>query len=180
MSSELKDSIETYQSLKVICLAAKKMASINPDKYVVDYKLPLKGKKDKNRKEDINKFFDKIQDKLLENFFLDLVASFERVIFIKLDNASGNMKKILKKEYPSSLPFSRQSDNLVKDRDSIKNLNNIKDILKNKIPEGLQSELTEIIKYRDKLAHGKRFHEKLKPTKLEDVLLTLENILDEI
>jgi hypothetical protein len=86
MSSELKDSIETYQSLKVICLAAKKMASINPDKYVVDYK----------------------------------------------------------------------------------------------IPEDLQNELTEIIKYRDKLAHGKRFHEKLKPTKLEDVLLTLENILDEI
>lgn len=177
MSSELKNSLEAYQSLKFICLTAKKMASINPDKYVVDYKLPLKGK---NRKEEISKFFDKIQDKLLENFFLDLVASFERVIFIKLDNASGNMKKILKKEYPSGLPFSRQSDNLVKGRDSIKNLNNIKEILKNKIPEDLQNELTEIIRYRDKLAHGKRFHEKLKLTKLEDVLLTLENILDEI
>jgi len=180
MSSELKDSMETYHSMKEICLAAKKMASINPGKYVVDYKLPLKGKKSKSRKEEINKFFDKIQDKLLENFFLDLVSSFERVIFIKLDNASGNMKKILKNEYPSKLPFSRQTDNLVKDRDSIKNLNNIRDILKNKIPEELQNELTEIIKYRDKLAHGKRFHEKLRPTKLEDVLLTLENILDEI
>jgi hypothetical protein len=177
MSKILENPINTYNALVEICELAKAMSLKNPDKYVGRFKLPIGAEKSKDVKRDIKEYFDGLQKQLENTFFLNLVATFESVVFDKVNNASGEMKKTLREEYEDEKPFSKFSGEFVKSPDDIRGLGTIREIVSRKLTKKLKDDISGIIKYRDHLAHGERFNPKYTFAKLEDVQYVLEKVL---
>jgi uncharacterized protein YutE (UPF0331/DUF86 family) len=68
----------------------------------------------------------------------------------------------------------------VKNTDDIGSLNKIQELLESKIDATLYHELKAMVKYRDKLAHGKRFHSGVVLYSIEDTQRVMLQILEEI
>ena len=117
---------------------------------------------------------------ILEYAYLELFASFEAIVIEKIKLASGEMKKTLKENYNGSVPFVSFEERFVKNDDDLSSLNKILGLLENKIKKELFDELKTIVKYRDKLAHGKRFNESIILDSINDTRDIMEKILEEI
>lgn len=111
---------------------------------------------------------------------MELFACFEAEVIDKIRLASGEMKKTIKDNYDLSLPFITYEDRFVKNEDDLGSLNKILDLLRNKISVELYDELNIMVKYRNKLAHGKRFFENIILNNIEDSYKIMKEILDEI
>ncbi len=125
-------------------------------------------------------YYDELHDTLLEYAYVELFACFEATVIEHINLASGEMERIIKSNYSSPFPFVSYEDKFVKKKDDIGSLNKIVDLLSGKIPEALFSDLKEFVKYRDKLAHGKRFHEDLVLKSIEETYKIMVQILEEI
>jgi len=177
MHQNLESIVANYHVVQSICSKALALTLQN-DRYISDFKLPNfweKSSKDKVGK--IQQYFDHLNDSILENFYLELFACFEATVLEKVKLASGEMSKILKKNYKGAFPFVSYEDRFVKNIDDMSGLNKILDLLKDKIPSDLFKGLEEIVKYRNKLAHGKRFHENINLNSLEDTHKIMREII---
>ncbi len=156
METSLKEVLERYYCLKGVCENARRRAGDNPTSpFVKSISLPIYDKKAKDRRENIEKYFDNILDSVDDYCFLDMVAVFERIVFSKADNASGEIRRVVRDGYSKPV-FHISAASFVKDREDIYNLSGVKKLLEGKISRELSDGLSEIFEHRNFLAHGKR------------------------
>ncbi len=178
MSEKLNQTLETYKVLSVISQKAHRLSRQNP-KYITEFNLPIAWKKSKNPAQVIDTYFDKLNGQILEYAFLELLSKFEAIVIDKIKNASGNMKQTLSINY-ELYDFRSCTDRFVKTADDFSSLNRIVLLLENKISPELFASLKEMVKYRDRLAHGKRFNNEIILNNLEESIEVLNEILNEI
>lgn len=179
-SRELRKSLNRYSDLKNICLHVQnRVKADNNGKFLRTVQLTILAEQTKNRKNDEEEFFDDIKSKLSEFCFLDIVSTFEKLVFKKLENALGNARSIVKKKYSPKDPFGICVASFIKNKDDIRYLGGLSHFLEGKLPKDLQTKLGEIIVYRNQLAHGERSGEAIELT-LDETVEILEAILDKV
>ncbi len=109
MTERLEQTLTNYKAIRAICNKAFVLTNAN-QKYVNEFSLPILGKKTADYTKDVQDYFDNLQDRLLENFYLELFAGFEATIIEKVGLASGEMTKTLKQNYNPTLPFQTYED----------------------------------------------------------------------
>ena len=179
MTEKLDIAIANYKVINAIAKKAQAL-TLQDKKYVAEFNLPILGKKFTDYKNDINTYFDSLTDIVLEYAFLELFASFEATVIEKIRLASGEIIKVAEENYENHLPFVGYQERFVKNENDLGSLNKILDLLENKISPELHLELKTIVKYRDKLAHGKRFHEDVILSSIEDTYSVMTKILEEL
>lgn len=177
-NSALSDCYNNYLVMLKICLNAKDRAlSDKTNKYIFSLGGNLLGNKTKsNRSKEIELFFDNLQQDLIDSYFINIVATFEKIIFSIIPNAVGDTRKIVNENYDDKKPFKPMIDRFVKDTNDFNNLSNIKELLRGKIASDLYEVFDEIINYRNRIAHGKRFGEET-TLNLEDLTCNLDSII---
>ncbi|MDM8551351.1 hypothetical protein QUF72_14800 [Desulfobacterales bacterium HSG2] len=105
-----------------------------------------------------------------------MTATFERIVFTKIGNATGLTRKIVREHYDREKPFHIAISSFIKSSDEINRLSSLYNILQGRIPNQLSDKFEEIINYRNRVTHGRRFGEDTHLT-LQDVLETLSRIL---
>lgn len=175
-----KDLLDTYEYYLVqIDLATKakdRALSDKTNKYILDLGLSIVGAKKKNRDDAIKEYFDNMQKILEDNVIVNMVAVFERLTFESLNLATDNARKVLKENYREDKPFSSSVAALVKTKDDINNLSGIHSLATGSMTTSLAKDLKEIIEYRNRVAHGKRFGNETTKT-VKDVLEVLDEAL---
>lgn len=193
----LNDALEIYHALILCCDEA--MDSVRRDPGPFSRKFAEATKTTGPLKGDLRDFFEKFFDKrvtstLYEVCFLDTVRIFEFMLFEMVKEASGNIKDIVndpesaKAVKRAKFPFQSYADKFVKERredihnaGDLRNLGDVKEILKGRLRQQLYVELDAIVTYRNWLAHGNRFSERPPhPGSLQDVVKVLYDILTEI
>ncbi len=118
---------------------------------------PFLGEKKTHSKDDAREYFDDIKQSLLEQIFLEMVTTFERILFSRIENAAGNIRRTLKHGYTYPEPFATVATSFVKDTRDIYGLNKARnELLQEHLLNGYAEYLREIIDHRNWLAHGKR------------------------
>ncbi|MCD4692381.1 MAG: hypothetical protein K8R79_05675 [Calditrichales bacterium] len=180
-NEDLSDCYNNYLIMLKICLMAKDRAvSDKSNKYIFSLGGKLLGNKTKtNRDKEIEIFFDNLQQDLIDSYFINIVATFEKIIFSKIPTAVGDTRKIVKDNYNEKGPFGLVIGRFIKATNDFKNLSNIKELLRGKIPSDLFDVFDEIVNYRNRIAHGKRFGEET-TLNLEDLICNLDNIIQSV
>lgn len=137
---------------------------------------PFPGKKVRDRKKYIASYFDELQKSVFEYSFLEMVAVFENIVFSKIDNASGEIRQVVKNGYAKA-PFRENAVSFVKNKEDVYNLSGLKKLVEGKISQELSDELSEILEHRNYLAHGKRGIGKKSTLTIEEVYEILEKVL---
>lgn len=180
-NEDLSDCYNNYLVMLKICLMAKDRAlSDKSNKYIFSLGGKLLGNKTTtNRSKNIEIFFDNLQQDLIDSYFINIVATFESIIFSKIPKAVGDTRKIVKDNYDENGPFGSVIGRFIKATNDFNNLSNIKELLRGKIPSCLFDVFDEIVNYRNRIAHGKRFGEET-TLNLEDLICNLDNIIQSI
>ncbi len=176
----LRDVIERYHCLENIVSHARRMALSDPSgKYLDIFSLPFVGKKVKNKGEVLDSYFSQLQQNLMNYCFLDLVSKFEDILFAKISNASGEIRKLVAKEYNPPQPFCKDGKAFVKTQTDIANLADARSLVANAISPELSRQFSEIIRHRNWLAHGGRIG---KPSlmAIDEMRGALQEILERI
>lgn len=129
------------------------------DSFLNTIGFPYLGEKVKDKKSFVAEKMDTMVQSMDELIILGLVSDFEKIVFDRVRNASGDILKIVNKHY-KSVPFQNFSTSFVKTVTDIDKLSIIKSIVKDKLPEELNKKFAEVVEFRNRLAHGKRFGEK--------------------
>ncbi|MCP4113369.1 MAG: hypothetical protein GY749_48865, partial [Desulfobacteraceae bacterium] len=124
------------------------------------YKIILKKKN--MQKQIIKDHFDNLKTESKEFYILNMITTFENIMFKRIQQARGEIKKIIKKGYKdnNALSFSFSAMSFIKTDKDIYSLNGVKAILEKQLQStnpSLINDLHEIIGHRDFLSHGKRF-----------------------
>jgi hypothetical protein len=188
---DLKDALEVYYLLEVCCSDGMNSVNMNPKKFAC--KLAEKAGKTHGdpdyTRTSLKNLFDKATPTLYEVCFIDLVRVFEQIVFDLIDTASGQIRRAIKSASKEKYPFYLCAENFVKvvvkdGEGDIANLGELQKILEGKISPDLHKKLTNIVKYRNWLAHGKRFKDKKGPPphpgRIPQVLEILEEVLTKI
>ena len=176
-SRELRKSLNRYSDLISICLHMQNRVRADSNgKFLQTVQLSILAEKTRNRRNDEEEFFDDIKTKIREFCFLDIVSTFEKLMFKKLQNALGNARTIVKNKYPRKDPFGICVGSFIKNREDIRYLGGLSHVLEGKLPKDLQTKLGQIIVYRNQLAHGERSGEAIELT-LDETVEILEAIL---
>ncbi|RLC16861.1 MAG: hypothetical protein DRI57_10650 [Deltaproteobacteria bacterium] len=178
-NDKFRELFQRYICLKRICENARERVSNPGDKYAQKIEIPLSGKKAVNRKREVAKYFDALYFKIDELFFLDIVAHFEQIVFNEINNASGQLKGIVKERYRKPAPFNKIVASFVKDEEDIYSLKNVYNLLENHIPKSLSEQLSAIIEHRNFIAHGGRIG-KQSNNSVENTVTILSEILRRI
>jgi hypothetical protein len=102
----------------------------------------------------VNAFHDKVSTHLEQNAFLELCGIFEDEIDRRFGNAIGTAKAAIRSSYGTSGEFVRQSERLVRERESIRSMKAIHDFLSGTIDRDLLDDLDKVRGERNRLAHG--------------------------
>lgn len=117
-----------------------------------------------------------------------MITTFENIMFKRIQEARGEIEKIIKKGYKknSTLSFSHSAISFLKTDKDIYSLYGIKVILEKQLTKfnsSLLSDLNKIISHRDFLSHGKRFTDKTESTftitEIKDKLIKIIELTDE-
>lgn len=184
---ELHEALEIYHILRACCIEAMESIKRDPGKFarkVAEKTGKTAGAAGYSR-ESFQHFFDKSLAPILDEVcFIDLVRVFEKTVFEFVNNASGEIKSAIKKGSKEKYPFYLCADKFVKvSEQDIHNLGDVQKILEDKISPDLHKELTNIVKYRNWLAHGNRFKKEGEPNlpgDLREIHEILEEVLAEI
>jgi len=141
-------------------------------------------------------FTEQVTPSLFEVCFLDVVSTFESIVYAWIDNASGEFNNILSDAKfvkaaakQDNFPFRSYAAGFIKKRwvdarnpGDLRNLGDVKEILKGGgLDDALLARLEVIVNYRNWYAHGKRFAQpKGDLGKIEDVVEVLDEILMKI
>ena len=176
-----KDLLHVYNkhnTLLTLCVKAKERAIADKTgKYLRELGLDILGKKKKQREGTIKDYFDGVQKDLEDNTILNLVATFEKLIFNNIPEAINNSKEILNTHYSNQAPFSSSIKSFVKNTQDINAVSAIQGILSGHISTSLGNTLKEIIDYRNRIAHGKRFGKESRIT-ISETLEMLDEVLE--
>ncbi len=179
--SDLDDELAQYRTLAFLTQRAMERALSNPfDEYIRELPgFPRLGKQKADGKEIIKEYFDSVKKSPFDQYLLRLVAAFERLAFLKLENAVGIASGMLGK-YPPESPFSRAAKKFVKDaKADFKNLADIEELLKS-YPQSTSKDLEELRLHRNWVAHAGRLGERSTFSKIEDVHKALADLLSVI
>lgn len=177
--------VQSYESLKKICNDARERTK-RDNSFAVQIIPFQKSKKTEDKEKIIYKYFDSLHEKIAEHYIIELIATFEQVIFKRIDNAYGEINTILSTEYAKrqqkrqAAPLYRCTNAFIKNKEDIRNLGGASKILENQLSKKSIDELDEIIKYRNWLTHGKREVGKNSSLKFEDINRIFLTIIDEI
>lgn len=178
INDELLQCYSNFIVLRNLCISGKERALADKsDNFLRHHKIPAAGLKKKGRKETIENYFDSLQQQIFDNSFVDLVATFERIIFIKIGNSSGLLRRIVKENYSAQYPFSIAIEGFIKDSNTINRLSSIQKILDGGISNYLSEHLKNVIDYRNRITHGKRFGSETTLT-MKKTLEILNEVLD--
>jgi len=196
-AKNLDDALKTYRTLVLCCEEA--MEAVKRDPGPFSRKFSLATETTSQRTKDIRNFFkdffgQKVTPALEQVCFLDVVRTFESMVFELVGDASGNIKRIVNDSARAkagkriTFPFQSSADRFVKIKGEdvqnpgdIRYLSDVKDILNGKIPHELYDSLDAIIRYRNWLAHGNRSSERPEyPGDLPHVVKILNDVLREI
>ncbi|MFH0822276.1 MAG: hypothetical protein V2B18_05950 [Pseudomonadota bacterium] len=190
----LDDALEIYRALILCRDEAMDCVRRDPGPFsrkfaeAVNAGRPLKGEP----RNFFETFFDmRVTPTLYEVCFLDIVRIFEFMVFEMVKEASGNIKNIVRdprSAKKTKFPFQSYADKFVKERGGdihgpgdLRNLGDVKEILKGRLHQRLYDGLDAIVTYRNWLAHGNRFSGRPRhPGDLQDVVRLLNDILSEI
>lgn len=137
---------------------------------------PYVGKLSNDRKQFIGQKMDLMTKSIEELIVVGLVSDFEKIVFDRVENASGEISKLVKSQYNSN-PFKYFSADFVKSVKEIDKLSVIKSIIAKKLPDELLQKFSEVIDFRNRLAHGKRFGEQsIMP--FDEIAQTLDDVLN--
>jgi predicted nucleotidyltransferase len=183
-NTSLKEVFDKYKCLQKICAYAQERA-INDvsSKFAQKIELPIMGKKVKSKpKIHIQEYFDEeLQQAVSDYAFLDIVATFEKIVFSKIDNATGEIRKVVREYYKSPAPLSEMSKEFIKDKDDIYNLSGVIYLIEHsRMPSALSTQLTAIREHRNWLAHGKRSIGQQSSLTLQQVYDILQEVVDYI
>lgn len=158
MHAELENVLNYHDSVIGLLIYASKRsrAATNPG-FLKEIQFPLIGEKIKKNDPQVIKILDGAKDAISEYSFIAMVASFEKIVFDKLGNTLGEIKKLVNYQLSSNVPFYNSRVHFIRKRKDVGTLSMIKVLLKGKIDGFLFERLSEIIDYRDRLAHGKKF-----------------------
>ncbi len=148
------------------------------NRYLLKLGLDIAGKPRGSRREDlIQDYFDGMQRIIMDNAVLNLVAVFEKEVHALATQASGRAKQVVGRHYDSNQPYAASIENFVKNaNEDINNLKGFCEIADACMSRSLSSDLNEIINYRNRLAHGKRFGKEIGKS-VQEVLETLDQAL---
>ncbi|HGY12062.1 MAG TPA: hypothetical protein ENK36_06835 [Desulfobacterales bacterium] len=185
---KLENILETYGSLKEISDSAKGIIMREPgSSFARRIISPEKAKRKKRREDAVDDYFDSLQKQIKEYCILDMITTFEQVVFAKIDNAYGEIKSTVKKEYKKRgskdkpAPLYNSAPAFIKTKADIHNLSGAKKLLEKQISQKSFNDLTEIIEYRNWLSHGKRNTVgKYSKLSLDEIYEIFVKILDEI
>lgn len=127
-----------------------------------------------------------MHQRITEHYILELTAAFERIIFNRLDNAYGDINRILTAEYEKRqrkgqpAPLNRCASSFIKNKEDIRNLRGAGKVLNNQLSSESLNELDEIIQYRNWLSHGKRDVGQESLLSFEEIKQRFQIVLDEI
>ncbi|GEM_PF-869772 len=166
IKESLEKAFQNYNDLTEILNYAQGEAIRNPNFGKIFLSNKVKG----DKRDIIKEHFDLLKQKITELCILDMIAAFEHKIFTRVDNAHGEIEGIVEKEYKKRskilknssskenkpTPFYIAASSFIKNGEDIRSLSGIKGLLKDKLPEDLSEELSNIIEYRNWLSHGKR------------------------
>ncbi len=182
---KLEEIVQSYDSLKKICNAAKERSKRDTS-FALQIIQSKKAKKIESKENIIDIYFDSLHQKIDEHYVIELIATFEQIIFSRIDNAYGEINSILSTEYAKrqqkrqAAPLNRCTSSFIKNKEEIRNLGGASKILENQVSKESLDELDEIIKYRNWLSHGKRDVGKNSFLKFEEINLIFLKIIDEI
>ncbi len=148
------------------------------DNFLTTIGFPYVGEKVKDKKAFVGDKMDNMIQSIDELIVLGLVADFEKIVFDRVRNASGEIQKIVKRQYKSP-PFLDFSTSFVKSINDIDKLSIIKSIVVEKLPEELYKKFAEVVEFRNRLAHGKRFGEQSLMS-FDEISLVLDDVLNYI
>jgi len=95
-TDRLRNVIDRYRCLESIRSYAQIITISDPsEKYVSMFSLPHVGKKTKNKRKQLESYFSQLKQSLINNCILELVANFEEIVFAKVGNASGEIRRVL-------------------------------------------------------------------------------------
>ena len=146
------------------------------DSFLKAIGFPYIGELSKDRKKFVDTKIDLMVQSIEELIIIGLVADFEKIVFDRVSNASGEISKIVKMKYTAE-PFKNFSTDFVKSVKEIDKLSVVKSIISNKLPEELLLKFSEIIDFRNRLAHGKRFGEQ-SIMSFDDIAKILDDVLN--
>ena len=163
----LEELFQLYEASKVICDDAKKKVIRGDTSFAIrifpDSPKTKKMLQRRDKQDFIDEHFDTLKRKIAEHYMLNIIATFERMVFARIDNAYGEIKNIVRDEYDKrrsrkdrATPLYHSATAFVKDRDDIRNLSGSRRILENQISQESSEELDKIIAHRNWLSHGKR------------------------
>lgn len=178
LEPELRNCYDNHLVLlNLIASAERRAIADKSEKFSSDHGIPLSGRKGKvPRRKEILVYFNNLRKQVSDNAFVEMVATFERIVFTKIGNATGLTRKIVREHYERGNPFHIAIISFIKSSDEINRLSSLYNILHGRIPNDLSDSFEEIISYRNRVAHGKRFGEDTHLT-LQDVSETLGKIL---
>ncbi len=183
-NTSLKEVLNKYTCLKRICEYAQERASNKASgaQFIQNIQLPVIGNTVKRRSSiHVKEYFDEeLQQSILDYALLDIVATFERILFLKIDNASGEIKRIVNNNYPTPAPLSKMSESFIRNKEDISNLAGIAKLLEGKIPQRLSSQLSIIREHRNWIAHGKRSVGQPSHLTIQEIHDILQEILDTV
>jgi len=117
----------------------------------------------KNRVKAIEKHFDKLKTDIKEFYILNIITTFEKIIFKKIQQAHGDIENIIVKGYEKRIKnkekvcFRYSAKSFIKSDTDIFSLGGaIKLLEKQIINKELFNDLKAIREHRDYLSHGKR------------------------
>ena len=141
-----------YQSLIQICDAAIERSKRDWS-FTIEVISPKAPKKKQNKNKLIDDHFDTVKSKIEELYILDLITTFEQIMFEKIINTSGEIKKMVKyqferrlKDYNNnnqkkdkSIALVKSAVSFIKNKEDIHNLSGAKKIIENQMKSEFQS-----------------------------------------
>ena len=146
---------ETYFQLSTIDIIIQEKIDLvnrnksNLDKIVVSEAKNLYSQKENKSKE----YIDNVVVLAYENGIVALVSVFEKLVFDLYDNAKGEIKKVIKENTPTAIPYYKSREKFIKE----------------------ESNLADIVKFLDGIVNTETL-ESFKSIKIEIILL-MENDL---
>jgi len=114
---ELEEIYQLYLSSIEIYNYAQDRAK-SDDKISDKFKIASKNKK--NQKKVVQKHFDKLKTDIKEFYILNIITTFEKIIFIKIQQARGDIKKLLTKDANEELKIMKKSGFVIQQDLSLK------------------------------------------------------------
>ncbi|MDM8549970.1 hypothetical protein QUF72_07840 [Desulfobacterales bacterium HSG2] len=190
----LKEIFESYESLKEICDAAENRVKRGDRRFGEKLGvIPKSGKKEKQKETEA--YFDSLCERIEEHYALELISTFEGLVFDRLGDTAGVIRRVVKSGYEKMrknhkpTPLYHSASAFIKTREDIRSLSGASNILGKQIKqisEELHEELEEIIDYRNWLSHGKNYGKRegikepgIKP-EIEDIYNILIRIIEEV